>query len=110
MSTWWFPPCAQVQAGAGPPGPHGTAAGGDRGIPAARGQEAPQTSTPNLVRRQMGGFKFTMLCLATYLKVTMYNSINVFAGNFATLYLRNYNRYQSETSCIPTFQHHMKEV
>ena len=44
------------------------------------------------------------------IKVTMYNSINVFAGNFATLYLRNYNRYQSETSCIPTFQHHMKEV
>ena len=36
------------------------------------------------------------------LKVTMYNSTNVFAGNFAALYLRNYNRYQSETSCIPT--------
>jgi len=44
MSTQWFPLCVQVQAGAGPPGPHGTAAGGDRGIPVARGQEAPQTS------------------------------------------------------------------
>ena len=44
----------------------------------------------------------SMSCSCLF-KVTMYNSINVFAGNFAALYLGNYNRYQSETSCIPTF-------
>ena len=37
----------------------------------------------------------------------MYNSIGVFAGNFAASYLRNYNRYQSETSCIPTLHESM---
>lgn len=39
VSTTVVSACAQVQAGAGPPGPHGPAAGRNGGILAARGQE-----------------------------------------------------------------------